>query len=160
MTRNSGNRKSPDWLQPMWEHKRRETARRVTVAVRTLKRQHKAVTLTAIRGTIQELDGVSISTNTIQRNELAYEVYLKHASTRPARQTSRNGALSSLRKAEPEERRPALHAKISRLRRESKDTLIAKLIELEKTVENQTTRENALRDELLRAALRAPQARS
>jgi hypothetical protein len=160
MTPKNGNRKPPDWLQPMWERKRRETARRVTAAVRTLKRQNKTVTLAAIRGAIQELDGISISTNTIQRNELAYEVYLKHASTSPARKTSKNGALSSLRKAAPEAQRPALRARIARLRRNSKDTLIAKLIELEKTVENQTKRENALRDELLRTALRPSQTRS
>jgi hypothetical protein len=160
MTPTSGSRKSPDWLQPIWERKRQETARRVTAAVRALKRQKKAVTLAAIRGAIQELDGISISTNTIQRNELAYEVYLKHTSTRPVRKTSKSAALSSLRKAVPEAQLPALQAKIARLRRNSKDTLIAKLIELEKTVENQTKRENALRDELLRAVLRDPHARS
>ncbi len=131
-----------------------------TVAVRALKRQKKTVTLSAIREAIQELDGISISTNTIQRNELAYEIYLKHASGGPARKPSKGGALSSLRKAAPEAKLPALHAKITRLRRNSKDALIAKVIELEKLVENQTTRENALRDELLLAALKAPQGRS
>jgi hypothetical protein len=157
MTGNGASRKSPDWLLPIWEKKRAETVRRVTAAVRELKRQNKAATLAGIREAIYELDGISISTNTIQRNELAYEVYLNHASAGAARKTSKCGALAFLQRTAPDEQRPALRAKIARLRRQPKDSLIAKLMELERTVEEQMKRENALREEILRVTLKASQ---
>jgi hypothetical protein len=152
MTNKIVDRKSPDWLRPLWEKKRAETVRRVTAAVRALKRQKKAVTLTAIREGIRELDGISISTNTIQRNELAYEVYLNHAST-AVKKKSKCWALVVLQRAAPPGQAPAFRAKIARLRRQPKDQLIAKLVELERTVEEQNKRENALREEILRITL-------
>jgi len=154
MTRNGAVRKSPVWLQPIWERKRAETVRRVTAAVRKLKKQGKAVTLAGIREAIRELDGVSISTNTIQRNELAYQLYRQHAAAGPARRTSKSGALTALQHGAPDAQRAAMRSKIARLRRHSKDTLIAKVVELETAVENQGKRENALRDELLRITLK------
>jgi hypothetical protein len=147
------HRKSPQWLQPMWAHKRAETVQRVTAAVRALQGQAKPVTLAAIRQAILELTGISISTNTIQRNELAYEVYCNNASAGPATRAPRDSALAALQRAAPPAQRPAVRAKIARLRRQSKDTLIAKLIELETAVEDQVKRENALREELLRVTL-------
>ena len=155
MIRNSANRQPPSWLQPTWERTRAETVRRVTAAVRALKRTGRAVTLTGIRETIRELDGVSISTNTIQRNELAYQVYRQHAA--PVKSTSGSKELAALQQATPDVQRVALRAKIARLRRQSKDTLIAKLVELEAAVENQRKRENALREELLRVTLKTTQ---
>lgn len=149
MTSNSANRKSPDWLRPIWERKRAETVRRVTAAVRVLKRQNKVITLAGIREAIYELDGVSISTNTIQRNELAYEVYLKHASAGAVKRISKCRALVVLQQAAPDGQRPALRAKIARLRRQPKDSL--------RTVAEQRQRENALREEILRVTLQAPQ---
>src|SRR5262245_55558209 len=95
------NRKSPDWLRPMWEKKRADTVLRVTAAVRTLKRQKKAVTLARIREAILDLDGISISTNTIQRNELAYEVYLDNTST-AVKKTPKCRALAALQRAAPD----------------------------------------------------------
>ncbi len=157
MTRNSASRKSPVWLQPIWDRKRAETVRRVTVAIRALKRQRKTVTLVGIREAIRELDGVSISTNTIQRNELAYELYIKNATAGSVKKISKCGALTALQRTVPDVQRPALRAKIARLRRHSKDTLIAKIMEVEKALENQMNRENALREELLRVTLKTPQ---
>jgi hypothetical protein len=159
MTSNA-SRKSPYWLQSLWERKRAETLRRVTAAVRALEQQGKVVTLAAIRETIRELDGVSISTNTIHRNELAYNIYLSHAAVGPARKTPKGGPLSALQRTTPEAQRPALRAKIARLRRTSKDALIAKVMDLERTVEDQLKHENALREELLRITLKSPQRRS
>ncbi len=152
MTRNSASRKSPVWLQPIWDRKRAETVRRVTVAIRALKRQRKTVTLVGIREAIRELDGVSISTNTIQRNELAYELYIKNATAGSVKKISKCGALTALQRTVPDVQRPALRAKIH-----SKDTLIAKIMEVEKALENQMNRENALREELLRVTLKTPQ---
>ena len=101
---------------------------------------------------------VSISTNTIRRNELAYEVYIQLASAASHRKPSKSELLAALQRATPDARRPALRSKIVRLRRQSKDTLIAKVMELEKMVEDQIKRENALREELLRVTLKTPQA--
>jgi hypothetical protein len=153
MTNKIANRKSPEWLRPMWEKKRAETVRRVTAAVRALKRHKKTVTLAGIREAIREIDGISISTNTIQRNELAYEVYLNNAST-AVKKTSKCRALTVLQRAAVDGQRPALRAKIARLRRQPKDNLIAKLLELERTVEEQKKRENFLREEILRITLK------
>ena len=157
MTSNSAIRKSPDWLLPIWERKRADTVRRVTAAVRALKRQNKAVTLAGIREAVHELDGIWISTNTIQRNELAYEIYLNHASAGAARKASKCRALAVLQQAAPDGRRPALRAKIARLRRQPKDSLIAKVLELDRTVAEQVRRENTLREEILRVTLKASQ---
>ena len=55
----------------------------------------------------------------------------------------------------PGNERAALRTKITRLRRASKDELIASLIELAREVKNQERREHALRDELLRVTLSA-----
>jgi len=49
--------------------------------------------------------------------------------------------------------RDQLASKISRLRRKSKDTLIAKLITLERRVRRQTEVENRLREEVIRLDL-------
>jgi hypothetical protein len=48
-------------------------------------------------------------------------------------------------------------AKIARLRRQSKDMLIARVLELETAVANQGMRENALREEVLRLTFKAAQ---
>jgi hypothetical protein len=48
-----------------------------------------------------------------------------------------------------------MRAKISRLRRQSKDSLIAKIIQLERKVEKQNAVENALRDEVIEMSLHA-----
>jgi hypothetical protein len=154
MTRDGTSRQSPIWLQPLWERKRAETVRRVAVAVRSLKREGKAVTLAGIREAIWELDGVSISTNTIQRNEEAYQLYRQHATARLANGMSRSGVLIALQKATPDAHRAALRARIARLRRQSKDTLIARVLELETAVDNQAKRENTLREEVLRLTLK------
>jgi len=157
MTRAGSNRTSPAWLQPLWDKKRAETVRRVAAALRFLKRAGKPVTLTAIREAVLKLDGVSISTNTIQRNEEAYQLYQQHVSRRPATSKTRSRVLTALQKATPDANRAALRAKIARLRRQSKDMLIAKVLELETAVANHSKRENALREEVLRLTFKAAQ---
>src|SRR5579885_1856721 len=71
-------RPTPEWLRPRWEQKTKETAARVQEAVDQLRRQGRKITLDAIRDTIRSTCGVSISTNTIKRNDLAYQIYVAH----------------------------------------------------------------------------------
>lgn len=143
------SRRSPDWLRPRWEQQRRDTADRVGRAIARLRAQDRAVTFAAIRDTVRTLDGVSISTNTILRNDLAYALYQQYASTRaPARR--RHRALTLLMDQTPAAERGGLRAQIARLRRASKDELIASVIELAREAKHQQRREHALRDELLR----------
>lgn len=156
MAEHLGSRRtsSPEWLRARWDQQRHETVSRVTRAVDHLRSQDRPVTFSAIRDAVKHVDGVSISTNTIQRNDLAYAVYQQHASARPSTRR-RHRSLSALLDGTPALERPALRTKITRLRRASKDELIAALIELAREVKNQTRREHALRDELLRMTVKA-----
>ena len=150
----NGTRPAPEWLRSRWDQQRRETADRVGRAVARLRAQNQPVTFSAIRDSVKQTDGVSISTNTIQRNDLAYAVYQQYASIRlPARR--RHRTLSALLDRAPVAERAALRTKIARLRRGTKDELIASLIELAREVKNQGRREHALREELLRVTLAA-----
>jgi hypothetical protein len=152
--RAGSHRPSPDWLRGRWDQQRRETADRVSRAVACLRAQARPVTFAAIRDTVKELDGVTISTNTIQRNDLAYAIYQQHAPRRASRSHRHRSLSTVLDRASPTER-ASLRTKIARLRRVSKDELIASLIELAREVKNQQRREHALRDELLRVTLGA-----
>jgi hypothetical protein len=144
--------RNPRWLEPLWDRKRRETAKRVEGAVRHLVAKGNPVTLQAIRDTVKALFKVSISTNTIQRNEMAYEIYQKHST---ARRTARGGSasLAQMQRSTPVPQRVAFRAKINRLRRESKDALIFRIIGLEEKVQGQARCENNLREEILRLSL-------
>ncbi len=97
------------------------------------------------------LFGVSISPNTIKRNELSYRIYV--ASRRPPRrkQLREAGLMQLVNSASGPEKR-SMWSKTARLRRESKDSLIARLISLERTVRQQQSAENLLREEILRLA--------
>jgi hypothetical protein len=145
-------RPSPEWLRRRWDQQRRETADRVSRAVARLRAQDRPVTFAAIRDSIKELDGVSISTNTIQRNDLAYAIYQQYAPRR-ASGPNRHRSLVALLSRAPATERAALQTRIGRLRRAAKDELIASLIELAREVKNQERREHALREELLRVTL-------
>lgn len=140
------------WLEPMWERKRRDTAKRVELAVRHLTRAGKPVTLEAIRQSVKSLFKVSISTNTILRNEEAYAIYMKHRSA-ASRSKTKNPQLRALLNKDSNDR--ALRTKISRLRRESKDALIYRILVLEESVKKQGRREDNLREEVLRLSLAA-----
>jgi hypothetical protein len=65
----------------------------------------------------------------------------------------RDAALEQLyQQIEPDEK-AQLRTKISRLRRETKDSIIAKVVRLERIVGQQTSVENNLRDEVIRLRL-------
>lgn len=141
--------RDPRWLEPLWEKKKADTARRVERAVREMVRLKKPVTLEGIRATVKSLFGVSISTNTIQRNEEAHAAYDKH---RTARRTTkvRDHDLGGLLRSVSGRDAANLRARINRLRRESKDSLIARLLQLEEERKRQAEREDALREEIFR----------
>jgi hypothetical protein len=143
------DRPSPEWLRSQWEKKKRETAARVAAAVEVLRRENRAVTYASIREKIHALCGVWISANTIKRNDLAYSLYTEHRQTLGA-QRRREPLLRRLLEGLPEGERRSIVSKVSRLRREPKDALIAKLILLDQTVAKQKRAENALREEIIR----------
>src|SRR5579864_328322 len=73
----------PDWLRPRWERQKRDTATRVEAAVNALQKERAEVTYASICKRVSILFGLSISPNTIKRNEFAYRIYL--ANRRPPR---------------------------------------------------------------------------
>ena len=117
--------KAPEWLRPMWEQKTSETAARVADAVTHLSTAGASVTLTAICRTVQSLYNVSMSANTILRNPKAYDVYLR-ARGRETGRCTRDQDLRTLVKAVSGAEKENVQAKILRLRRRSKDSLIAR----------------------------------
>ena len=149
MTPAMPKRPTPEWLRPRWEQKTNETAARVQAAVDQLCRQGRKVTLDAIRDTIRSTCGVSISTNTIKRNDRAYHVYMAHRQ-QPRVSCLPEPGLRQIIENAPVEERHGLRSKISRLRRECKDSLVARVVSLESAAGKQRDIENRLREEILR----------
>ena len=141
----------PGWLQPRWDRQKRDTATRIDAAVAALRRDHIEVTYANICKRVGFLYGLSISPNTIKRNELAYRIYLANRQP-PKRKQLRESLLMQLINGASGREKRSLWSKTFRLRRESKDSLIARLIFLERTVTKQKTAENLLREEILRLA--------
>jgi hypothetical protein len=141
--------KVPEWLRPRWEQTKSETAARVQTAVDQLLERGRGVTFESIRETIRSMHGVSISANTIKRNELAYQIYSAHRQW-PKVAALPQPALRALVANTSDKERRGLQSKISRLRREPKDSLVAKLVCLERAVTKQRDVENRLREEILR----------
>ena len=142
-------RKHPDWLSSQWEKKRHLTAARVEQAVQALKNDGGAVSYAAIRERVHSLSGVWMSANTIKRNDLAYGIYLANRRS-PKIRSLPEPLLTRLVESVPAEERRSMQSKVSRLRRDSKDALIAKLVSLERIVAKQKLTENALREEVIR----------
>src|SRR5215472_5144932 len=149
LPRDKSERPSPEWLRPRWEQKKRETAARVAVAVKALRGEGQAVTYASIREKVHALSGLWISANTIKRNDLAYPIYMEHRQPAKSRRR-REPLLMRLLAAVAGGERRAVQSEVTRLRREPKDALIAKLILLDQTVAKQKRAENALREEILR----------
>jgi hypothetical protein len=152
MASRKSSRKDLPWLKPMWERKKQQTASRVDRAVKHLVKAKQPVTLDAIRATVRALFDVSISTNTIQRNEEAYAVYLQHRTSTP-RLKPKDAALGKIIAAAQSSRTASLRARINRLRRETKDALIARVMELEQDLKRRIQCEDTLREEILRLTL-------
>ena len=145
----TSNGKVPEWLRTRWERTKSETAARVQAAVDQLEQHGCNVTFESIRDTVRSLHGVSISANTIKRNELAYQIYSAHCRKPRVACLPQPTLRALVANASAEERR-GLQSKISRLRREPKDSLVAKLVSLERAGAKQRDVENRLREEILR----------
>jgi len=145
-------KRRPVWLQPRWERRKQETVSRVTAAVEKLRQEAREVTFSNICAAVKELYGVSISSNTLKRNDSAYQIYLANRKP-PKKGIGRQRELQDLLASTTGLERDQLASKISRLRRKSKDTLIAKLLTLEQRVRRQTEVENRLREEVIRLDL-------
>lgn len=147
----AARRKQPEWLRPQWEKKKQITVARVAEAVQALKRDGDVTSYASIRERVHSLSGVWISANTIKRNDSAYQIYL--ANRRPPKlRCLPEPLLTRLAEGVPAGERRSIQSRVSRLRRESKDTLIAKLVFLERKVAKQKLAENVLRDEVIRLA--------
>jgi hypothetical protein len=145
-------KRSPVWLQPRWERRKQETVGRVTAAIDQLKQQARKVTFSNICAAVKELYGTSISSNTLKRNDAAYQIYLAHR-REPRKRVGTARGLQDLVASAAASERDRLVSKIARLRRKSKDTLITELITLGRRVVQQTEVENKLREEIIRLDL-------
>lgn len=146
----TAKRANPEWLRKNWEQKKSDTAARVRAAVGVLRQDEQAITYESIRRQINLTYGITISANTIRRNEGAYEIYEANRARPKSAGQRRSPHLNAMLRGAPEQERRSVRSKISLLRRETKDTLIARLITLERAVAKQRTVENLLREEILR----------
>lgn len=149
------NRAAPVWLTAIWEQRRRETAARIARAVTKLLSDGSEITYSSICAAVRAIDGISISPNTIKRNGGAYEIYVAHRRSQRRRCLPEPLLSQTLAAVSPEEKRP-LRSRIERLRRETKDTLIARVLRLEGIGKQQKAAENALRDEVVRLSANRP----
>ena len=152
MTR--GHHQSPDWLKDRWADQRKATVTRIAGAIAGLRQAGEKITYRSICRSVESLYGVSISANTIKRNHEAFEIYSANRSSRrysPAKEP----ALQKLVHDALGEHQTRLTSRIGRLRRMRKDTLIARLVQLEDASDRQKTIETNLRDEILRLLGRA-----
>jgi hypothetical protein len=154
----TSERAAPVWLTAIWEQRRTETATRIARAVTKLRSDGSEVTYSSICAAVLAIDGISISPNTIKRNGGAYEIYIAHRLSPRRRCLPEPLLAQTIMAANPEEKRP-LQSRIQRLRRETKDALIARVLRLERIVEQQKAAENALRDEIVRLSADRPPSR-
>ena len=145
----TSKRAVPVWLTALWEQRRTETAARIARAVTKLHSDGCEVTYSSICATIRAVDGISISPNTIKRNGGAHEIYVAHRRPQRRRCLPEPLLTQTIAAASQEETR-RLKSRVERLRRETKDALIARILRLESTVKQQNAAENALRDEIVR----------
>jgi len=149
------DRAAPVWLTAIWEHRKSETAARIAAAVAKLRSEGCEVTYSSICAAVRAINGISISPNTIKRNGGAYEIYVAHRNPQRRRCLPEPLLTQTLAAASPEEKRP-LRSRIERLRRETKDVLIARVLRLEGIAKQQKAAENALRDEVVRLSANSP----
>lgn len=110
-------------------------------------KESQPVTIAALQRAVVAQSGVRVSQSTIQRSE-PYQQHRRNAIRhRPAAKLA-----AALGELEPRNRKGLL-AKASRLRRENKDGLIAKILILESALSHQTEVERTLQQEILRLQL-------
>lgn len=146
--RDSSHRtKTPEWLRPLWERKNAETAARISAGVEMLLKQSQPATLAGLQQAILADTGVKLSRSTIQRSEAYRQQRRSAVRSRP--NTELGAVLSDLGPLH----RKRLLAKASRLRRENKERLIAKILLLETSVLQKSEIERALQQEVFRLQL-------
>src|SRR3974390_3461204 len=130
-------KRHPGWLQPRWERQKRDTAARVEAAVRALQKDHAEVTYASICKRVSILFGLSISPNTIKRNELSYRIYM--ASRRPPRRKQfRESVLMQLINSASGPEKRSMWSKTARLRRGDQNAPIPRPLSPERRVGEQT----------------------
>jgi hypothetical protein len=144
-----GQHQSPDWLKDRWADQKKATIKRIADAIAGLRQAGKKITYRSICRSVESLCGVSISANTIKRNHEAFEIYSANRSSRRYSPTKEQ-ALQKLIQNAPAGHQNRIVSRIARLRRMRKDTLIARLVQLEDASDRQKTIETNLRDEILR----------
>ena len=140
---------NPRWLAPTWEAKKADTLERVKKAINEIKHERRSVSLRNITKKAEEMDGRPLSATTIQRNEAAYREYLKHRKLLPSRQR-RGWSIAEFLEQTPAGERHNVQTRISYLRKEKKDDLIAKILSLQMLVELRDEEALHLREEILR----------
>jgi hypothetical protein len=140
---------TPAWLAPTWEAKKADTLERVKKAINEINREGRSVSLRNITKKAEEMDGRPLSATTIQRNEASYREYLKHRKLLPSRQR-RGWSIAEFLEQTPADERRNVQTRISYLRKEKKDDLIAKILSLQMLVEFRDEEALHLREELLR----------
>jgi hypothetical protein len=147
-----GNRKRvmPVWLATAWEARRKETASCVEAAIGKLREANRPVTLSSIRNEVLFLFGRSLSTNTIKRNEDAYELYLANRRVPRTPQVKGQLILELYACTEPA-KKAAIQARVARLRRHPKDDLIVRLMRIEESLTEQMDVANRLREKIILA---------
>ncbi|MGC1360571.1 MAG: hypothetical protein WA419_18545 [Silvibacterium sp.] len=143
-------RKQPIWLEPYWQTKREAIANRIRAAIASLQKKCISVSLSAICKEVKELNGRSISPNSVKRNQGAYDAYLI---ARPQARSVGSAGLKDLTSRLQGAQRGAMYAKIARLRRERKDSLIARLIAVEQHGAQRELVEQRLRDQIITLSL-------
>ena len=140
---------TPTWLAPNWEAKKANTLERVKNAIKEIKHEGGSVSLRKITKKAEEMDGRPLSATTIQRNEAAYGEYLKYRKLLPSRQR-RAWSITEFLEQTPTNERRNVQTRISYLRKEKKDDLIAKILSLQMLIEVRDEEALHLREELLR----------
>ena len=143
-------RVTPVWLAAAWEGKRTETASCVEAAIEKLREANRPVTLSSIRNEVFLLFGRSLSTNTIKRNEDAYELYLANRRAPRTPQVKGQLILELYARTEPA-KKAAIQARVARLRRHPKDDLIVRLMRIEESLTEQMDVANRLREKIILA---------
>jgi hypothetical protein len=150
MIQSNRKRVAPVWLAAAWEVRKKETASCVEAAIRVLRETNQPVTLASIRKEVLLLFGRSLSTNTIKRNEGAYQLYLANRRAPRTTQIKSHLILELYAHAEPA-RKAAIQARVARLRRHPKDDLIARLMRIEESLIEQMEVANRLREKIILA---------
>jgi hypothetical protein len=145
-------RVTPVWLASAWERRKKETASCVEAAIGQLCLANQPVTLSSIRNEVRLLFGRSLSTNTITRNEGAYQLYLTNRRAPSTPQVKSHLILEMYARAEPT-RKAAIQARVARLRRHPKDDLIVRLMRTEESLREQMDVANRLREQIILASV-------